>query len=110
MFDNDVGNLDMKKKQKLDRSVDDDDDDKAEVDSSSLEEDEKRRYRSMAKVAIGYGINPCVEKSAISELIRTFSPSFSLDNTKLVSAVMEMYEEGKAKAKELLRDSQGKLR
>ncbi|CAA7015578.1 unnamed protein product [Microthlaspi erraticum] len=99
----------MKKKQKLDRSVDVDDDDKAEVDSSSLAEEEKRRYKSIAKIAIGYGINPSVENSAISDLIHTFSPNVTLETSKLVSAVMEIYEQGKEKVKELLRDSQGKL-
>ncbi|CAH2053471.1 unnamed protein product [Thlaspi arvense] len=99
---------DMKKKQKLDDSVDDKE--KSGVDSSPQEdEEEKRRYRSMAKVAIGYGINPTVKNSTISEMIQIVSPSFSLDTSKLKSAVLEMYEEGKEKVKKLLNDAEGKL-
>ncbi|KAG7582289.1 hAT-like transposase RNase-H fold [Arabidopsis suecica] len=91
-------NSDMKKKQKLDDSVDD----------GALEE-EKRRYRSMAKVAIGYGINPCVENSVITEMVHTVCPDFSLDTSKLKTAVLEMHEEGKDKVKKMLKDGQGKL-
>ncbi|CAN6996967.1 unnamed protein product [Brassica oleracea var. botrytis] len=65
----------MKKKQKLDGSVDDDKH-KHVVDSPPREEEEeedeevveKHRYRSMAKVAIGYSINPTVENSTITEM------------------------------------------
>lgn len=85
----------MKKKQKMD-------------DSSSLEE-EKRRYRSMAKVAIGYGINPSVENSVITEMVHTVCPDFSLDTSKLKSAVLEMHEEGKENVKKMLKDGEGKL-
>ncbi|KAH0891499.1 hypothetical protein HID58_053928 [Brassica napus] len=65
----------MKKKQKLDGSVDDDKH-KHVVDSPPHEEEEeedeevveRHRYRSMAKVAIGYSINPTVENSTITEM------------------------------------------
>ncbi|CAD5323334.1 unnamed protein product [Arabidopsis thaliana] len=90
--------LDMKKKQKLDDSVDDE----------ALEE-EKRRYRSMAKVAIGYGINPSDDNSVIPEMIHTVCPDFSLDTSKLKSAILEMHEEGKEKVKKMLKDGEGKL-
>ncbi|KAL0717338.1 hypothetical protein Bca4012_066660 [Brassica carinata] len=106
----------MKKKQKLDDSVDDKH--KAVVDSFPQEEEEeeeneevveKRRYRSMAKVAIGYLINPTVENSTITEMVHIVCPTFSLDTSKLQTAILELYREGKEKIKNLLKDAQGKL-
>lgn len=104
----------MKKKQKLDDSADDKP--KAVVDSTPLEEEdedeevvEKRRYRSMAKVAIGNLINPTVENSTITEMIHIVCPTFSLDTTKLQTAILELYREGKEKIKNLLKDARGKL-
>ncbi|XP_010465763.1 PREDICTED: zinc finger BED domain-containing protein RICESLEEPER 2-like [Camelina sativa] len=94
---------DIKKKQKLDDSVDDEDD------SSSPMEVERRRYRSMAKVAIGYGVNPSVQNSFIAESIHSVCPEFSLDTSKLKSAVLEMHEEGKEKVKKMLKEREGSL-
>ncbi|KAL1202648.1 hypothetical protein V5N11_018768 [Cardamine amara subsp. amara] len=92
----------MKKKQKLEDSVDDG------VDSSSLEE-EKCRYRSMAKVAIAYGINPSVENSTITEMVHIVCPDFRLDTSKLKSAVLEMHEDGNEKVKKMLKDAHGRF-
>ncbi|VVA97969.1 unnamed protein product [Arabis nemorensis] len=60
----------MMKKQKLDDSVYD----KEKV--GVEDEQEKRRYRSMAKVAIGSGINPSVENSVIFRINPHSLPEF----------------------------------
>ncbi|KAF3512706.1 hypothetical protein F2Q69_00003636 [Brassica cretica] len=94
----------MKKKQKLDGSVDDDKH-KHVVDSPPREEEEeedeevveKHRYRSMAKVAIGYSINPTVENSTITEMVHIVCPTFTLDTSKLHNAILQLYQEGKEK-------------
>uniref|UniRef100_A0A0D3BBR6 HAT C-terminal dimerisation domain-containing protein n=1 Tax=Brassica oleracea var. oleracea TaxID=109376 RepID=A0A0D3BBR6_BRAOL len=63
----------------------------------------------MAKVAIGYSINPTVENSTITEMVHIVCPTFTLDTSKLQNAILQLYQEGKEKIKNLLKDAQGKL-
>ncbi|CAN7011208.1 hypothetical protein IGI04_011989 [Brassica rapa subsp. trilocularis] len=105
----------MKKKQKLDDFVDgehkpvDDSSPQEEEEEEDEEVVEKRRYRSMAKVAIGYSINPTVENSTITDMVHIVCPTFTLDTSKLQNAILQLYQEGKEKIKNLLKDAQGKL-